>query len=187
MRDDPGLPVGAQPDGEPVPVRLDALYLAGRPARLHLSVITSRKSLRRIKYRGAQSGRLPVGGPSDGKDGFMRAIWLAAGLVSLGLGNIGAVLPLLPTTPFLLLAVFCFARSSPALERWIMDHPGFGPAVRDWRERGAIGRRGKIGAVVAVLLSLAASLAIGAATTILAVQVAVMAGVLLFVLSRPTA
>jgi Uncharacterized protein conserved in bacteria len=117
----------------------------------------------------------------------MRAFWLACGLISLGLGGLGAVLPLLPTTPFVLLAVFCFGKSSPALHGWIMAHPTFGAAVRDWNERGAISRRGKIAAAGAVTLALAVSLAVGVSTTILLIQLAVMAGVLGFVLTRPTA
>ena len=117
----------------------------------------------------------------------MRAVWLFGGLLSMGLGVLGAVLPLLPTTPFVLLAVFCFGKSSPALERWIMEHPTFGAAVRDWQAHGAISRRGKRGAVIAVGLSVAVSLLIGVSTTVLVIQFAAMACVLTFVLSRPTA
>jgi uncharacterized membrane protein YbaN (DUF454 family) len=65
----------------------------------------------------------------------------------VGLGIIGAVLPLMPTTIFLILAAGCFARSSPALEARILNHPHFGPFVRNWRERGAIPLRGKLFAV----------------------------------------
>jgi len=74
----------------------------------------------------------------------VRQFYFAAGLVSVGLGAIGAVLPLLPTVPFMLLAVFCFARSNPEWERKILDHPTWGPQVADWRERRAISRRAKV-------------------------------------------
>ena len=60
------------------------------------------------------------------------------------LGAVGAALPLLPTVPFLLLAVFCFARSNPEWERRILDHPHWGPQIRNWTERRAISRRAAI-------------------------------------------
>ena len=73
-----------------------------------------------------------------------RPFWLAAGFACLGLGAVGAVLPLLPTTIFLILAAGCFARSSPRLEARILAHPRFGPLVKDWRARRAIPLRGKL-------------------------------------------
>ena len=54
------------------------------------------------------------------------------------LAVIGAVLPLMPTTIFLILAAWGFARSSPRLEQWLLDHPRFGPTLRKWRDYGAI-------------------------------------------------
>ncbi len=89
-----------------------------------------------------------------------RPLYLALGFLSLGLGILGAFLPLLPTVPFVILAAFCFARGNPAMERRLLDHPRFGPAIRTWRERGAISLRGKRMA----LLAFAASAAIGLAT-----------------------
>ncbi len=77
-------------------------------------------------------------------------MYFAAGLVFVGLGAVGAALPLLPTVPFLLLAVFFFARSNPAWEERILNHPQWGPQVRDWRERGAISRKSKIIAVSSI-------------------------------------
>ena len=59
----------------------------------------------------------------------MRVIWLIAGSISLGLGLLGVFLPLLPTVPFVLLAAFCFARSSERLHDWMLEHPKFGPAI----------------------------------------------------------
>lgn len=76
-----------------------------------------------------------------------RGVWLALGFVFVGLGVVGAILPLMPTTIFLILAAGCFARSSPRLEARILEHPRFGPLVRDWRARGAIPPRGKMFAV----------------------------------------
>jgi hypothetical protein len=73
-----------------------------------------------------------------------RGLWLAAGILLTGIGIAGIVLPLLPGVVFLILAAACFARSSPRLEAWILDHPRFGAPVRDWRTRGAIPLRGKL-------------------------------------------
>jgi len=87
-----------------------------------------------------------------------RTVYLFSGFAALALGGLGVVLPLLPTTPFVLLAAFCFARSSPRLERKLLEHPRFGRHIRDWRERGAISRQGKIAATVAFAASAAVGL-----------------------------
>lgn len=73
----------------------------------------------------------------------MRPLYLAGGIIAVGLAAVGAFLPIVPTVPFLLVAVFCFARSNKALEQKILDHPTWGPQVRDWTERRAIPRRAK--------------------------------------------
>lgn len=73
-----------------------------------------------------------------------RAVWMILGCVLVGFGFIGIFVPLLPTTDFLLLALACFARSSPRLEAWLLNHPRFGPALRAWRQDGAVPRRAKI-------------------------------------------
>lgn len=75
---------------------------------------------------------------------MLRSIYLIAGCVMLALGIIGAFVPVMPTTIFLILAAWCFARSSPRLETWLLDHKTFGPTLRSWRENGAIPRRAKI-------------------------------------------
>ena len=64
-------------------------------------------------------------------------------------------MPLLPTVPFLLLAAFCFARSNEEWERKIVEHPYWGPQIKDWRERRAIGRRAKIGAIGTLIAGVA--------------------------------
>lgn len=76
----------------------------------------------------------------------LRAGWLVLGLVCVGLGIIGAFVPLMPTTIFMILAAGCFARSSPRLESWLLDHPKFGPTLRAWRAHRAVPRRAKIAA-----------------------------------------
>ncbi|ATI80485.1 YbaN family protein [Sphingobium yanoikuyae] len=74
----------------------------------------------------------------------IRAGWLVAGLLLIAVGFVGIFVPLLPTTDFLLLALPCFARSSPRLEAWLLDHPRFGASIRAWREKRAILRRAKV-------------------------------------------
>jgi uncharacterized protein len=88
-----------------------------------------------------------------------RLLYLGLGFASVGLGALGVVLPLLPTVPFMLLAAFFFARSSPRLEAWIVGHPRFGPHVSAWREKGAISAAGKRAAFAAFAISAALGLA----------------------------
>lgn len=80
----------------------------------------------------------------------MRRLYLAGGILFTSLGAVGAFLPIMPTVPFLLVAVFCFARSNPAWEQKILDHPTWGPQIRDWQERRAISRRAKVLAIGAM-------------------------------------
>ena len=80
----------------------------------------------------------------------MRPVYKALGLFAVGLGLVGAFLPIMPTVPFLLLAVYFFARSNPEWEQKILDHPTWGPQVLDWRERRAISRRAKTMAIGAM-------------------------------------
>lgn len=87
---------------------------------------------------------------------MIRIGYLAAGFLSLALGAVGALLPLLPTVPFVILAAFCFARSSPQLERRLVEHRVFGPHIAAWRSRGAISRKGKAAALAAFAASAAA-------------------------------
>ena len=79
-----------------------------------------------------------------------RQLYLASGVISVALGTVGVFLPILPTVPFLLLATFCFARSNPVWEQRLLDHPRYGPPLRQWRERRAISRKAKQGALIAM-------------------------------------
>lgn len=71
---------------------------------------------------------------------------------------LGVVLPLLPTTPFIILAAACFARSSRRFYRWLLESRLFGPLIIKWRESGAIPRRAKIAAVVMIVLVMGSSI-----------------------------
>jgi uncharacterized membrane protein YbaN (DUF454 family) len=81
-----------------------------------------------------------------------RAGWLVLGLMLVAIGFIGNFVPLLPTTSFMVLALPCFARSSPKLEAWLLGHPRFGAGVRAWRAEKAVPRHAKIGACIGMAL-----------------------------------
>jgi len=85
----------------------------------------------------------PAASPLRLRPRWQRVLWLLAGGTSLLLGLIGIFLPLLPTTPFVLLAAFCFARGSPRVEAWLLNHRHFGPMVRNWRSDRVIPLRAK--------------------------------------------
>lgn len=117
----------------------------------------------------------------------MNWIFLLLGHVSLALGLVGAVLPLLPTTPFVLLAAFFYSRGSERIHRWLLRHPRLGPSIRDWQEHGVIRPRAKV--ACAVLIPLAMVYPIGFLEFPLALKAAALLTVTLvlaFVLSRPS-
>jgi uncharacterized protein len=115
----------------------------------------------------------------------MKVFWLAFGLLTFSLAIFGAVLPLLPTVPFLLLSAFGFARSSDRLHNWLISHRIFGPSIRDWRESGTIGRRSKIIASLSILLAFSVSLWLRMSIVILLLQGVVLCAVALFIWTRP--
>ena len=116
-----------------------------------------------------------------------RALWAMGGAVALGLGAVGIVTPLLPTVPFLLLAAFCFARSSQRLHDWLLAHPTLGPPIRDWRRSGAISPKAKRLATLSIAAAFGVSLILALPFWVLAVQAAVLTAVLIFIWRRPDA
>ena len=115
----------------------------------------------------------------------MRIFWLTLGGLSLSVGVVGIVVPLLPTTLFVIIAAFCFARSSQRLHDWLIGHRYFGPMIRDWRTEGAIRRPAKIMATVSIGVVFALSLLLDVASGVLLLQAAVLLVVLLFIWTRP--
>lgn len=109
-----------------------------------------------------------MGFPPDGT-GPLRMLLLASGWLALVLGFVGVFLPLLPTTPFLLLAAACFVRSSPRLHARMLAHPRLGPFLEQWRRERSIPRAAKLRAYVLVVACFALSIALADA---LAVRVA---------------
>lgn len=73
-----------------------------------------------------------------------KALLVMVGLLAVGLGTLGVFLPLLPTTPFLLLAAACFVRSSARLHDWLMNHKWFGAYIRNYREHRAMTLQSKV-------------------------------------------
>jgi uncharacterized protein len=87
----------------------------------------------------------------------IRWIWFAAGWVCVGLGFIGAVLPVMPSTVFFVAAAACFARSSPRFEAWVLNLPGVGKLVQDYRAGLGMKRQTKILVVCIIVVACALS------------------------------
>ncbi len=84
---------------------------------------------------------------------LLRPFFFLLGVVLTGVGIAGVMTPLWPGTIFLILAAGCFARSSPKLEAWLVNHPRYGPTVVAWREHGAIPRNIKFIAIGSMMVS----------------------------------
>jgi len=111
-----------------------------------------------------------------------RYFYLILGWAAVSLGLIGVLLPVLPTTSFMILAAFLFTKGSPRARAWLIEHAHFGPHIRNWEASGAIAARAKRAAVLAmagVLLSLP--------WWLITVQAVCMGGAAAFILSRPDA
>ncbi|MDH4440896.1 MAG: YbaN family protein [Rhizobium sp.] len=116
----------------------------------------------------------------------MRLLTLAAAWLLVAIGAVGVFLPLLPTTPFLILAAALFARSSPRFEQWLLDHPRYGQPLTDWRREGAISKRAKIASVSLMMASYGIVWFAGPPQLWLKLLIgAILAGCAMFVLTRP--
>lgn len=120
-----------------------------------------------------------MGLPPDGT-GPLRVLLLAGGWLALVLGFVGVFLPLLPTTPFLLLAAACFVRSSPRLHARMLAHPRLGPFLEQWRRERSIPRGAKLRAYVLVTACFALSITLAEDLTVRLVLGALGLGLLVF-------
>ena len=85
---------------------------------------------------------------------------IITGLLSVLLGIIGAILPILPTTPFLILALTCFAKSSPKFHQMLLNNPWFGESLQQWEQSRSITRATKIKAMLLIVMTFALSIGI---------------------------
>lgn len=115
----------------------------------------------------------------------LRWLLLALAFVCLGLGIIGLFLPVLPTVPFLLVAAWAAARSSPRLLAWLEDHPHFGPSLHDWRRGGVVRRRAKWTATLVMSASAVSLLVFVKIKWAALLAIACMATVLVWLWRRP--
>lgn len=114
-----------------------------------------------------------------------RGLYLLLGLSSLALGVIGIVVPLLPTVPFILLAAFCFARSSQTLHNWLMTHPWFSDALTQWQQQRAIRKSLKRRALLFTALSFCLSILVVPLVWLRLMLLAMACGLLLFLWKVP--
>lgn len=120
----------------------------------------------------------PIRGP-------LRYLLIAVGLLCVALGIVGIWLPGMPTTVFLILALAAFARSSERLHTWLITHPQFGDALRNWLLHRAIPRRVKLVAVATMVFSLVVLALVGTNWVYLGVTAALMGVGAVYIVTRP--
>lgn len=115
-----------------------------------------------------------------------RALYLAVGTVSAGIGIAAVAVPGLPTTVFLIVALWCFARSSPRMEAWLRGHRVVGPYLHDWEDGRRIPRHVKWIAGVSMALAVLMAWRFAPVHDLVVVALAVLlAGVLTWIVRRP--
>lgn len=119
--------------------------------------------------------------------GPLRAIYYVVGCLMIVLGIIGAILPVMPTVPFLLVASWCFARSSPRFHHWLHNHKVFGPPIKQWEEQGVISPFVKFLAVGGMTVGFCWFLLLAKPTLWLAVAtIIVLVLIAIYILTRPS-
>jgi uncharacterized membrane protein YbaN (DUF454 family) len=102
-----------------------------------------------------------------------RAMWFGVGWIAVAVGGIGVVLPGLPTTGFMIIAAACFARCSPRFERWVLELPGVGRSVADYRAGLGMPKRAKITAISMMVVAM--SISVGLIVDNTSVRIAIVA------------
>ncbi|MFA6236162.1 MAG: YbaN family protein [Bacteriovorax sp.] len=116
-----------------------------------------------------------------------KTLLVITGHLFLVLGIVGAFLPVLPTTPFLLLAAYCYSKSSEKLHSWILNHKYLGPPLNDWEKSGVIGLNAKIIATLmlgAVIIFRMPYLKVTMIIRVMTILILIL--VLVFIWSRPS-
>lgn len=132
-----------------------------------------------------RSSNFPNVAENRARAGVARLMWLTLGAIALGFGAVGVVLPVLPSTPFAILAAFAFARSAPSLQERLETSRTFGPVIADWRANGAIAPRYKVIALSMMAGAFCVSVVMEFPTQVLIIQAACIAAAAAFILSRP--
>lgn len=118
---------------------------------------------------------------------LVRTLYIIAGWNCLGLGFIGIFLPLLPTTPFVLLAAFCFSRGSTNLHHWLLNQKTFGPLIRNWQQHGVIRLHVKCTSTALIVLLMGYPIVFGPLSGLIKIVLATIGvGVIAFIWSRPS-
>lgn len=137
---------------------------------------------------GAPDGSASTAGRRNGRAlhvALYRQVLFAAGVIFLVVGCIGMVVPMMPGTVFLILAAWCFTRSSPRIEAWLLNHRYLGPSVRRWRETGAIPLVAKGFALTSFVGSFGGAWYFGAPDPVLIFLAGLFALLTLFIVTRP--
>jgi uncharacterized protein len=115
----------------------------------------------------------------------MRLVFILSGFFSAGLGVIGAVLPVMPSTCFFILAAYFFGRSSPKIEAWFLNHPKVGPTIQAWRRYRAMSRGAKMAALMGMTIGQVFLLVTWPSALMVAIGTVFIAASAWYVISRP--